>query len=194
MFPGYPSVSGSGMIVGKLESNDPVVKAAIADGWPSLLEAMNAAQINTPARQAAFLTTLVFESGLRYNRRQISQTRKYYGRGYIQLTGRSTDPDANGYVMNYTDAGRYLGVDLVGSPDLALDIRYSARIAAWYWTSARPSCNAYADALRMGKINAAIGYPRDGAGTNDNNRCMVFRHALETLTGGPLPGAVDCTR
>jgi len=190
MFPGYPSTSGSGKTVGALRTGTEA-KAAVAAGWPSLLAAMTAAQINTARRQAAFLTTLAFESQCEYNRRQISQTRVFYGRGFIQLTGRATDPDADGNVMNYTPAGAYLGVDLVSVPDRALSLDYSARIAGWYWTKARPGCNGYADNLQMGKVNAAIGYPL--AGSNDADRCMVFGHALATLTGDPVE-AVDCAR
>lgn len=43
---------------------------------------------------------------------------KFRGRGYVQLTGRS----------NYIKAGKKLGIDLVGSPDLALQPDIAARI------------------------------------------------------------------
>ncbi len=42
----------------------------------------------------------------------------YRGRGYVQLTGRA----------NYAAAGRKLGIDLVGKPDLALDPDHAADI------------------------------------------------------------------
>ena len=157
----------------------PIVEA----GLPSLLEQMAAAQINTPRRVAAFLTTLAFESRFEYNIHQFNDSRPYAGRGYIQLTGTS----------NYSDAGKYLGVDLLTTPDLALTLAWSAKIARWYWTAARPSCNAYADALRMGKVNAAIGYPRSPDGSNDQARCLAFQYALRYLTGGQVE-PVDCTR
>jgi putative chitinase len=180
MFPGYPSTSGSGKIVGKPRNGGlPQVVA----GWGSLLDAMEAGGVcETPQRIAAFLTTLVFESWCEYNVKQAGD-RVYTGRGFIQLTGED----------NYRAAGNYLGVDLVTNPEWARSLENSARIAVWYWTVARPDCNTYADALKMGRINRAIGYPRDAAGTNDNDRCMVFRHALETLTGQPA-GPVDCAR
>lgn len=46
---------------------------------------------------------------------------KYAGRGLVQLTGR----------RNYAAAGEYLGIDLLGNPDLALDLRHAAEILAW---------------------------------------------------------------
>ena len=46
---------------------------------------------------------------------------KYAGRGLVQLTGR----------RNYQLAGEYLGIDLLGNPDLALDLRHAAEILAW---------------------------------------------------------------
>lgn len=175
MFPGYPSMSGSGKIVGALRQS-PAAKAVVAEGWASLLAAMDAGQINTPRRQAAFLTTLAFESWCEYNVHQLSDTRTYAGRGYIQLTG----------VTNYEDAGNDLGVDLTNDPEAARSLNWSARIATWYWTKARPKCNAYADLLQMGRVCGAIGYPL--AGSNDADRCMVFAKALEYLTGVPTVG------
>ena len=167
------------MFPGKIRTaNIPIVEA----GLPGLLEQMAAAEISTPRRIAAFLTTLAFESRFEYNIREGGDTRPYGGRGYIQLTGTS----------NYSDAGKYLGVDLLTTPDLALTLAWSAKIARWYWTVARPSTNAYADALRMGKVNAAIGYPRSPDGSNDNARCEAFQKALLYLTGVLEP--VDCAR
>jgi putative chitinase len=140
---------------------------------------MELAEINTPRRQAAFLATLVHESELRYNIRERGDTRLYGGRGYIQLTG----------VDNYKDAGVYLGVDLIATPDLAMSLEWSAKIARWYWTKAR-KCNALADALQMGKVNAAIGYP---PGPEDERRCESFRRALLYLTGA-VPSGISCAR
>lgn len=157
-------------------------EAVVAEGFPSLLAAMDAAQINTPARVAAFLTTIAYESFCEYNIRQFNDARVYGGRGFIQLTG----------VVNYEAAGEDLGVDLVNDPEDARALAWSAKIATWYWTVARPNCNADADALRMGKINKAIGYPI-GDGSTDQKRCAAFARALQYLIGKP-PAGITCTR
>jgi putative chitinase len=148
-------------------------------GLPSLNQAMRDANINTPYRKAAFLATLVHESRLEYNIREIGDTRPYGGRGYIQLTGD----------FNYRPAGQYLGIDLIGNPDLAMSLQWSAPIARWYWTVAR-NINPFADQLNMGKVNAAIGYP---AGAEDQRRCDSFKNAIRYLTGS-VPAGVICTR
>ena len=151
----------------------------VQTGLPSLNQAMRDANINTPYRKAAFLATLVHESRLEYNIREIGDTRPYGGRGYIQLTGD----------FNYGPAGQYFGIDLLGNPDLALSLQWSAPIARWYWTVAR-NINPYADALDMGRVNAAIGYP---AGAEDQRRCDSFKNAIRYLTGS-VPGGIICTR
>ena len=48
---------------------------------------------------------------------------RYFGRGFIQLTWKNS----------YAAMGTTLGIDLVGSPDLALDAETAARIFAVYW-------------------------------------------------------------
>ncbi|MFF1820073.1 glycoside hydrolase family 19 protein [Kribbella sp. NPDC058245] len=155
------------------------VQSTVETGLPSLNQAMRDANINTPYRRAAFLTTLAHESRLEYNIHQGGDTSTYAGRGYIQLTGSA----------NYGSAGNYFGINLLGSPDLALSLQWSAPIARWYWTVAR-NINPYADQLKMGRVNAAIGYP---AGAEDGRRCASFSAAIAYLTGQPAP-AVNCSR
>ncbi|WBQ03036.1 glycoside hydrolase family 19 protein [Kribbella sp. CA-293567] len=155
--------------------------AIVEAGLPGLLEQMTVAEINSPRRVAAFLATLAHESAFEYNAKQRGSTAAFAGRGYIQLTG----------VKNYEAAGDRLGVDLVAKPDLAQSLEWSARIARWYWTVAR-RCNPMADALQMGKVNAAIGYPI-GDGTEDARRCESFKIALRHLTG-TVPDGISCAR
>ncbi|GAA3035403.1 glycoside hydrolase family 19 protein [Actinokineospora globicatena] len=158
-------------------------EAVVREGLPSLNQAMVAGQIDNPRRMAAFLATLRNESGFRYNAGEAGQTGTYRGRGFIQLTSNA----------NYTSAGNYLGVNLVGNPDLAASLTYSAPIAQWYWTVARSYTNAAADALDMGRVDAAIGYAPNAR--EDVERCNDFKAALRYFNGGELPvGAIDCVR
>jgi len=155
--------------------------AIVEAGLPSLLEQMADAEINTPYRIAAFLATLAHESAFLYNVKARGDTRVYAGRGYIQLTGS----------VNYAAAGEYLGADLLADPELALSLEWSAKIARWYWTVNR-HCNPMADALQMGRVNTAIGYPL-GDGTEDRRRCESFKNALLYLTGS-VPDGISCAR
>jgi predicted chitinase len=50
---------------------------------------------------------------------------KYYGRGFIQLTGKE----------NYARASKALNLPLLDKPDLASDPEVAAKIAIWYWNS-----------------------------------------------------------
>jgi putative chitinase len=115
--------------------------------------AMMEAQIDTPARQAAFLAQLAHETGgfkwfrelgpdtyfEKYEGREdLGNTEegdglRFKGRGFIQITGRA----------NYTRAGKALGLDLVSNPTLAETPEVGARVAAWYWSSR--NLNKYAD-------------------------------------------------
>lgn len=153
--------------------------AKIAEGLPNLNAAMNEAGITTPERKAAFIATIAHESNVEYDRREEGDTRPYGGRGFIQLTGD----------FNYGPAGEYLGIDLLGDPDLAMSIDWSPKIATWYWTVAH-DINSMADALDMGAVNAAIGYPV-GDGTEDAARCDVANRALVHFGGS---GTFACTR
>lgn len=151
----------------------------VQEGLASLNAAMQEAQINTAPRQAAFLATLANESTFEYDIVQAGGA-TYTGRGYIQLTGD----------FNYEAAGNDLGVDLLGNPDLAASLDYSAPIAKWYWTVAR-DINPLADALDMGAVDAAIGYAPDPA--EDVERCDDFKSALQFLTG-EVPAGINCVR
>ncbi len=154
--------------------------ATIEAGLPSLNAAMTEAGITTPARKAAFLATLRNESGFRYNASEAASSATYKGRGFIQITGD----------FNYGPAGDWLGVDLLGNPELAASLDYSAQIARWYWTVAR-DINPMADDLDMAAVNVAIGYAPSDA--EDAERCADFQAALAYYNGSVPPG-VNCTR
>jgi predicted chitinase len=154
-------------------------ESVVSAGLPGLNHEMAVAGITTPARKAAFLATLRNESGFRYDALQPG-TSTYRGRGYIQLTG----------TANYTSAGNWLGVDLLGNPDAARSLPYSAKIARWYWTLAR-DINPIADRLDMGGVNKAIGYAPSAA--EDTERCNDFKAALRYFNGS-LPAGINCAR
>jgi predicted chitinase len=73
---------------------------------------------------------------------------KYYGRGYVQLTGRD----------NYKRAGEALGIDLLKDPDLASRPDIASLIAVWYWNNrVKPFINDFNNTKDVTqKINPAI--------------------------------------
>lgn len=73
---------------------------------------------------------------------------KYYGRGFIQLTGRD----------NYQRASEALGLDLINRPDLASKPEIAAKIAVWYWnTRVKPKVQNFDDTVAVTKtINNAM--------------------------------------
>lgn len=112
---------------------------------PEYLAHINAAlvegSINTCQRKAAFLAQLAHESGelvymeelasgaayegrLDLGNTQPGDGRRYKGRGPIQLTGRA----------NYRAAGKALGLDLEGKPELVKTPEVGFRTSVWFWT------------------------------------------------------------
>lgn len=108
--------------------------------------AMDEYEINTPARQAAFLAQIGHESGgLRYvcelwgptqaqvryeGRSDLGNTEegdghRFRGRGLIQITGRD----------NFTKVSEALGIDFVSTPELLSEPVNAARSAGWFWKS-----------------------------------------------------------
>ncbi|HEY2998523.1 MAG TPA: peptidoglycan DD-metalloendopeptidase family protein, partial [Acidimicrobiales bacterium] len=156
-------------------------EAKVVEGLPALNVAMLRAGITTPARKAAFLATLRNESGFRYDAVEAGSDKRYRGRGFIQITGD----------FNYQAAGDYLGIDLAGQPDLAINPLVSPAVAAWYWTVAR-NINMAADQLDMAAVGIAIGYAPSTK--RDMMRCADFTAALRYYSGGTVPDSVNCAR
>lgn len=86
-----------------------------------------------------FKTLEEYASGAAYEgRRDLGNTqpgdgKRFKGRGIIQLTGRA----------NYTEAGKALGIDLIGNPELGEDPETSVRTAIWFWENKK--LNQFAD-------------------------------------------------
>lgn len=147
-----------------------------------LNQAMAEMGINTPQRQAAFLSQVAVESGqLRYSeeiasgaayegRRDLGNTQpgdgvRFKGRGLIQLTGRA----------NYESVGRALGLDLVNNPQLAERPDISARIAAHFFKSR--GLNEVADRGDIREVSRRV-----NGGTNGlSERIAYFNTGLNVL-------------
>ena len=120
--------------------------AELAEDWAlPLTAAMQQYEINTPARQAAFLAQIAHESGrFRYvreiwgptdaqkryeGRTDLGNTSagdgfKYRGRGLVQVTGKD----------NYRSVGAALGLpDILARPELLEQPQHAANSAGWFW-------------------------------------------------------------
>ena len=126
-----------------------------------LNRAMNEFEINTPARQRAFLAqvghesmglqrTREFASGRAYEGRsdlgntQPGDGRRFRGRGLLQITGRA----------NYARMGKALDLNLLRQPELLEQPLNAARSAAQFWQSR--GLNELADEGRFTKITRRI--------------------------------------
>lgn len=89
----------------------------------------------------------------------------YRGRGIIQLTGRAA----------YRAYGQSIGVDLEGSPNLALRLDVAALIAGAYWNDR--GLNARADAGDLIAVTQAINGGQNGA----DDRLARYRRVIGTL-------------
>jgi len=108
--------------------------------WPLVLAALDAQGINTLPVQIAAAATIQVEVGKRWRPVQEGRAHPvrnprvwalqerywpsgYFGRGWIQIT----------WADNYREYGQALGVDLLGSPDLALEPETAAAVLALYF-------------------------------------------------------------
>ena len=166
-----------------LEQIMPYAKDKAALYAPLLDAAMREFNINTPARQASFLSQVGHESGqLRYvrelasgaayeGRKDLGNTQpgdgeRYRGRGLIQITGRD----------NYIAAMMALDVDIVEHPELLEKPVLACRSAAWFWKS--HGLNELADAGDQVKVTKRI-----NGGTNGlADRLALFEVAKRVLS------------
>lgn len=109
---------------------------------PLLNKYMGHYGINTQARKAAFLATILHESGsLTYTeeiasgqayegRKDLGNTeagdgKRFKGRGLIQITGR----------YNYSVASLAMGIDLLKNPELLAEPNNATWVSCWWWQS-----------------------------------------------------------
>jgi putative chitinase len=139
-------------------------------------------EINTRAREAAFLAQIAQESGeLRYTRELASGAAyegradlgntqpgdgvRYKGRGLIQVTGRA----------NYAECGKALALDLINCPELLEVLPAAARSAGWFWKSR--GLNELADVDDFDRITRRI----NGGLTHIDERRVYWRRAKRIL-------------
>lgn len=151
---------------------------------PHLVKAMREADITTPQRMAFFLAQWAHESyefrffeeiasGAAYEgRKDLGNTqpgdgRRFKGRGPPQLTGRA----------NYRAAGKALGLDLEGNPEMVATPEVGFRVAGWYWTSR--NLNRWADAGDFVKVTRLVNGGLNGLA----HREKYLRRAREVLSG-----------
>lgn len=136
---------------------------------PHIEAAMAEFDINTPLRQAAFLSQIGHESGGLHwvvelwgptlaqrnyeNRDDLGNTvpgdgLRFRGRGLLQTTGRA----------NYLATGKALGADLIANPERLAEPELASRSAGWFWKT--HGCNAFADkeqfVLLTRRINGGV--------------------------------------
>lgn len=147
-----------------------------------LNEAMEEFDINTPARQAAFIAQVGHESGqLRYvreladgigyeGRKDLGNIEpgdgpRFKGRGLIQITGRA----------NYIACGKALALDLLTKPELLEEPVSACRSAAWFWKT--HGLNELADGGDQVKITRRINGGINGLA----DRLALFQTAKKVL-------------
>ncbi|RMH90996.1 hypothetical protein EBB59_08590 [Lysobacter pythonis] len=101
------------------------VKSAFREGRSALESARLEAMNGKPEKLAELMY------GGRMGNDEPGDGYLYRGRGYIQLTGKD----------NYRKAGEALGIDFVGSPDLAAQPENAEKIAVWYWKTRVPEAS-----------------------------------------------------
>ncbi len=136
------SIGGLVLTDDQLRLMFPNAGARLTPHLPYIKEALEAGDILSPDRMAAFLAQVAHESGeYRYmeeladgsayeGRVDLGNTHpgdgpKFKGHGPIQITGRA----------NHAACGKALGLDLIDNPRLITDAAYGTLSATWFWNS-----------------------------------------------------------
>jgi putative chitinase len=113
----------------------------MVDVWPSRFK--NEAAAAPYAHNPQALANQVY-NGRMGNRVGTDDGWKFIGRGMLQVTGRE----------DYDRYGKTLGIDMVADPELAIDPRYTLKIAALEWDAKQ--CNSDADEDSIRKVTKKI--------------------------------------
>lgn len=183
------------------DCTDAQMKDAIRFAEPITL-AMEAFEINTPKRQAAFLATVSVESmrlskveeGLYY--KDPERLAKIFPRAFKSVAGAvpyAKNPDALSQLLyggyhgrgilqltwekNYKAASDALAFDYVDNPDLLLEPEHATLTAAWFWKT--NGCNEAADRGDMKAVTRIVNGP---ALMHLEERQDMYERALEVLS------------
>ena len=149
---------------------------------PLLNRFMHEYNICLKLREAAFLATVIQESGsFRYTREIASgkayegrkdlgniykgDGERFCGRGLIQLTGRA----------NYQEASNALKVDFVSNPELLETPDFATEVSCWWWNSR--NLNRLADAGKFIEITKVV----NGGLNGISDRSNWYNLALKVL-------------
>lgn len=151
--PGGSSVSTTPQSQAPTSSGDGQARISADKGKAILISAMDKAGITDPTERAAFMAQMSHESmgytrllemasGEAYEgRKNLGNTepgdgKRFKGRGFVQLTGRS----------NYQIFGKAVGLDLVNNPQWASDPNVAADLAVAYWNQrVKPSVSNFSN-------------------------------------------------
>lgn len=113
----------------------------LGEVFPKYFRGVNVAEY---AGKPSKIASRVYASRMGNGNEASGEGYKYRGRSPMQLTGKD----------NYKAAGKALGLDLVGNPDLAADVEVGFRIAGWFWK--KNGLNGLADKLQFREITKRI--------------------------------------
>jgi predicted chitinase len=155
----------------------------VRSNWPLIEGALDRHEISSLPTRIAAIATVAVETGRfapirerggpayftkNYENRadlgntQVGDGAKFYGRGYIQITGRS----------NYAEYGREIGVDLIANPDLALDPAIGAEVLALFFRT--KNIPRLADARKWEAVRKRV-----NGGLNGWDRFSAYVETLE---------------
>ncbi len=104
---------------------------------------------------------------------------RYRGRSPIQCTGED----------NYRRAGQGIGLDLVGSPDLAGGFEHGARVAAWWWKA-----NGLNEIVAADPDEKPVAVAASLEAHLRANEWDDLRQARRRVNGPAMAGLDDCGR